>query len=144
MELQYLHFCPEQKLPEVVSRPHRAIIIAEVLVSEAWRTRVAAWLIRCRCLYVVAWGVDCEAWHDSADQANLEAFSFSDIPDDRLVMTTWHDNEPLSETLWFAGNCAFHPQIDLTKTILIHVSGEERRSDILRSYHDSQKLAEDK
>ncbi|MDA9504467.1 hypothetical protein XI09_06835 [Bradyrhizobium sp. CCBAU 11386] len=143
MEPEYLHFRPEQPLPEFASRPHRTIIIAEEPVSEAWRNRIAAWLVRCGCLYVIAWGVDCEAWHDSADWANREAFNFSDIPDDHLVMTTWHDDEPLSEALWFAGNCAVHPEIELSETIIIHVSREERRSGILQSYHDSQKLAED-
>lgn len=141
MELQYLHLRPAQPLPEIVSRPHRAVIIAEGPVSEAWRNSMAAWLLRCGCLYVVAWGVDCGAWHESADMANGEALNFSDIPDERFVMTTWHPNEPLSEALWFAGNCAFHPDIELNETILIHVSGHERRSGILQSYHDSQKLA---
>ncbi|WP_027580600.1 hypothetical protein [Bradyrhizobium sp. Ai1a-2] len=143
MEPEYLHLRPEQPPPEFASRPFRAIIIADEAVSEAWRNQISTWLIEVGCLYVVAWGIDCEAWHDSVDWANLDAFNFGDIPDDRLVMTIWHDNEPLSEALWFGGNWAFHPHIELSETIIIHAAQEERRSGILQAYHDSQKLAED-
>lgn len=104
----------------------------------AWRNQIAAWLIEGGCLYVVAWGIDCEAWHDSVDWANVDAFNLGDIPEDRFVI-----NEPLSEALWFADNYAFHPHIKLSETIIIHAAEEERRSGILLAYHDSQKLAED-
>lgn len=143
MEPEYLHLRPGQAPPELASRPFRAIIIADEAVSEAWRSRIAAWLVEGGCLYVVAWGIDCEAWHDSADWAGLNAFNFGDIPDDCLVMTTWHAQEPLSEALWFARNCAFHPDVELNETIIIHAAEQERHSTILQAYHNGQKLAED-
>lgn len=127
MTLDYLHLSPDHALPSVEARPYRAFLIAEQSVAQAWRNEVASWLVKSGCLYFIAWGVDCEAWHDTVDWTNLEAFDFGDIPDDRFVMTTWHDKEPLSEALWFAGNCASHPDIELVDTVIVHVAREERR-----------------
>lgn len=90
------------------------------------------------CLYFIAWGVACETWHDTMDWTVLEAFDFGEIPDDRFVMTTWHDKEPLSEALWFAGNAADHPDIDLANTLIVHVAREDKRAAILGIYADSQ------
>lgn len=120
-------------------RPFRAVLIAEQSVEQTWRDQVAAWLVESGCLYVVSWGVDCEAWHDSVDWAVLDAFDFGEVPDDRFVMTTWHDKEPLAEALWFAGYCASHPDIDLGETIIVHVAQAERRADFLDAYWDAQK-----
>jgi len=141
MELAYLHLRPEQALPDLTVRPFRVVIVLDRAASEEWRNHVATWLIAGGCLYAVTWGVDCEAWHDSVDWANLDAFNFGDIPDDRFVMTTWHADEPLSEAFWFAGNCASHPSIELSATIILHIAEEARSSDTIRAYQDSQSLA---
>lgn len=138
MKLDYLHLSPDQPVPHIDARPHRAILIAEGPVSEAWRDDIAVWLISSGCLYFIAWGTACETWHDAVDWAVLKTFDFGEIPDDKFVMTTWHDKEPLSEALWFAGNCASHPDVDLTETVILHVSADERRAETLALYRDSQ------
>lgn len=89
---------------------------------------------------MVAWGIDCKAWHDSVDDANRDAFDFGHIPEDRFVITTWHNREPLSEALWFAGFCANHPDVKLNKTMIIHVASEEQSSGMLETYRDSQTM----
>jgi hypothetical protein len=134
MAPRYLHLRPEYALPSLAAEPFRAVIIAHQVVSEGWLHRVTKWIVASGCLYVIAWGVD---W------ANLEAFDFGDIPDDRIVMTTWHDNEPVSEAYRFAGHCAYHPHVELTETILLHVAPEPLGFEILRAYHESQVLADD-
>jgi len=125
------------------ARPYRAVLIAEEAVSQEWKSEVCSWLIESGCLYFIAWGVACEAWHDTVDWTVLEAFDFGEIPDDRFVMTTWHDNEPLSDALWFAGDAAYHPDIDLAETLIVHVAREERRAAILDVYVQSQVMADD-
>ena len=121
--------------------PFRAVIVSEVEVTQERRNRIAAWLVKSGCLYVVAWGVECEEWHDTVDWTNLERFDFGDIPDDKFIMTTWHANEPLSEALWFAGHCAYHPEIELTDTAILHIATEAREAEMLEDY--SQALASD-
>jgi hypothetical protein len=57
------------------------------------------------CAYLLAWGKGCEAFHDLADE---ELVGLSERNENfQEVMTTWHENEPLSEVLWFALNSAW-------------------------------------
>lgn len=88
-------------------------------------------------------GLDCEAWHDSVDGANIREFDYGEIPEDRFVMTTWHSKEPLREAFWFAGQCAFHPSVELTRTIIVHVSDERREAEMLQTFNESQALPTD-
>ena len=139
----YLQLRPGDEPPEVDRLPFRAVAVAEVVVTEAWRSRIAEWLVGAGCLYAVAWGVECKEWHDSVDWANLEAFNFKQVPDEGHVMTTWHDDEPLSEAFWFAAHCAFHSHIDLEETRIVHISLVSRESDLLQAYHNSQTIADE-
>lgn len=141
MALRYLYLCSEQAFPELVTKPFRAVIVAEIEVDEVWRNQIAAKLVEVGCLYVVAWGIDCEEWHDSVDWANLEAFDY-DVPDESFVMTTWHNDEPLSEAFWFSGNCASHPDVELYDTIILHISNKEKNADMLQVYRDSQEMSD--
>ena len=143
MGLKYLHLHPDQAPPGLTSGPFRAVIVSEVAVTQDWRNRIAEWLVNGGCLYVVAWGVECQEWHDTVDWTVLEAFDFGDVPDDKFVMTTWHDNEPLSDALWFAGHCALHPDIDLEETIILHIADEGRRDEMMAKYSESQVLPDE-
>jgi len=143
MEPRYLHLRPGQPLPELAAKPFRAILLAEQPVEDAWLREVAAWIVDRGSLYVIARGIDCEKWHDSVDWAVLENFDFGDIPDERFVMTTWHDSEPLSEAFWFAGHCASHPDVELEEAIILHIAAEARKDEVLRLYADSQVMADD-
>lgn len=143
MELRYLHLAPNASLPQLKTGPLRVVVVSETTVSDEWRKSTARWLVNGGCLYVVAWGVECEKWHDAVDRAVLETFDFGDIPDDKFVMTTWHSDEPLSEALWFAGNCAFHPDVELQLTLVLHVADEAKPDEIIATYSVSQTLADE-
>lgn len=143
MVVRYIHLKPEETPPALTCGPFCAVIITDVCVSEVWRERTAEWLVQNGCLYAVAWGVDCEGWHDSVDTANLSEFEYGDIPDERFVMTTWHAKEPLSEAFWFAGQCVSHPTVGLTETIILHVSAESREAEMSQIFADSQALPDD-
>ena len=56
-------------------------------------------------VWACVWGADCEKVHDIIDQAKWK--KNPNESDDNVVMTTWHDKEPLSEAVWFFLNCAF-------------------------------------
>lgn len=140
MSVQYLHLNPEEPPPPLAHTPFRAVIVTEADTSEDWREHITEWLVESGCLYAVTWGRDCEKWHDSVDGANLKAFDYGDIPDDRFVMTTWHANEPLRGALWFAGQCASHPTVTLNDTIIVDVSPEPREAAMLQAFRESQEL----
>ncbi|MBL8656298.1 MAG: hypothetical protein JNJ92_02935 [Altererythrobacter sp.] len=81
-------------------------------------------------------------WHDAVDWAVLEEFDYGEIPDERFVMISWHDNEPLSEALWFAGQCAFHPDVELKGTLIVHVAQAAGSPVMLSAFEESQILPE--
>jgi hypothetical protein len=60
----------------------------------------------------------------------------------RVVMTTWHDDEPLSETLSFFANCAF-PSDDFeagcTDWVAISVANQEWELEITRELVEMNK-----
>ena len=138
MTPQYLHLFPGQEPPAIERKPYRLIIVADAEVADDWRDKIAKWIVAAGTKYVVAWGASCEDWHDSVDWANLRLFDFGEISDADSVMTTWHNDEPLSEAFWFAGFCAHHPIVDLDSTIILHISEKERAAGILEQYRVSQ------
>jgi len=83
---------------------------------------------------MVAWGTNCSSWDDSVDMANIEEFGFKEIPQDKFVMTTWHEDQPLSEALWFAKHNAFHPSVALGHTLLLHISAQDGEQGLLKAY----------
>lgn len=103
-------------------RPFRAVVVIDTQVSVARQSDISAWLVSSGCLYMMAWGIDCSSWDDSVDMANIEQFDFGDVPDDRFVMTSWHENEELPEVLWFAKHAARHPQVEIANVLLLHIS----------------------
>lgn len=109
-----------------INHPFKAVVIISKTISNDFRNEVSDWLVQNGCLYMMAWGEDCIAWDDSVDVANLEAFNWEDIPKDKSVVTTWHDDEALSEVFWFCKNCAIHPIIEINKTIILHVSSKNK------------------
>ena len=134
----YRHLKPGQQLPTLEPKPYRLIIVADEEVSDAWRNLVAKWIWCIGARYVMAWGHSCEEWHDSVDLANLEAFDFRKVPDKDHIMTTWHTDEPLSEVFWFSGFCAYHRDVELSETVILHISYDDRSEEILAQYQESQ------
>ena len=130
----YVHIAPGQTPPELSVGPFKAGLILDLPVPPAWRDAVCKWLVESGCLYCCVWGEACEAWHDEVDHANIRAFEGKAIPEDRFVMTTWHDKEPLSEGWWFVGGSAVHPTVDLPQTVVLHISADERATKVIEQY----------
>lgn len=77
-------------------------------VSSEGMLSVASHLIDRGLAYASCWGEDCERWHDAIDEVRPVDFNDdrpqSGPPD--ILMTTWHDGEPLEEALFFFGRLA--------------------------------------
>ena len=89
---------------------------------------VARRLLNAGAVYVCAWGPGCERLHDMCDEER-EALP---EPSEAVVMTTWHDNEPLTEVLWFVLTTtpdeAHEP--DCTTTVGISIGSRKWASEI--------------
>lgn len=138
MEVRYLHLVPGHQPPSIEAAPFKAVIVVRHAVDAEWQRLVSEWLIDVGCLYMMAWGPYSSTWDDSVDRANRDASTFEDMPDDMVVMTTWHNEEPLSETLWFAGKVAHHPTVELTRMFIIEVGVASTENEMLAAYDDAQ------
>lgn len=130
-DARYIHLSLQAPLPRLDSAARKVILVAEALASEDWRTAVADWLIGIGCLYCIAWGEGCEAWHDSVDQANIGSSAGSAIPSHAFVMTTWHAQESLADAMWFAIACAEHPSENLVETLVVHIAEHARAAELI-------------
>ncbi len=83
---------------------------------------------------MMAWGNNCSSWDDSVDFSNYLQFKGKEIPDESFVITTWHEDESLSEVLWFSKHSAFHESCDLENTVVLHISQESKRDQITLEY----------
>jgi len=137
MMVLYLLLQPESALPDISTlNPFRAVVIVEEQVTPDWQDKVSSWLVLSGCLYMMAWGNNCSSWDDSVDLANLEVFNFNQIPDANFVMTSWHENEPLKDVFWFSKYSAFHPMVEISNTLILHISYHQRRQELLAQYED--------
>jgi hypothetical protein len=133
--IHYIHIQPElAPTALVLPRPFRSVLVLESKVSPSWRALISRWLVDAGCLFALAVGPDCSSWDDSIDVANIERFGFGEIPPDQSVMTTWHEEEPLSEVFWFAKANANHPTKELEVTVLLHIAAVPREVELLASY----------
>jgi hypothetical protein len=139
MTVSYVHLSPDSQ-PPVMSEagPFRAVLVLEQAVADGWQDLISEWLVRSGCLYMMAWGVDCSSWDDSVDWANRTVTGLDDVPDDQFVMTTWHDDEPLAGTFWYAGFTAHHPTVSLDRVVIIHIGPTNREAEMLEAYATAQ------
>ena len=86
---------------------------------------------------MMAWGRKCSDWDTSVDLANLAKFDYGEIPDDNVVVTTWHPNESLKETFWFSERCD-HPSLRLERTYVVHIAPESRATELLKTFRAAQ------
>ena len=138
-QASYFRIAEGEPLPDLKPlAPYRAVVVLAADYSSDWQNEVSDWLVRTGCLYMMAWGPNCSSWDESVDWSNIVEFDFEDIPDDRFVMTTWHEHEPLDEVFWFAGICASHGLVEIEHSVILHVSLEEDEEKMLRRFRAAQ------
>ncbi len=134
--MKYYQLHQESKLPDIKKlNPFKAIVIIEKQVTTEWQTLVSKWLVNSGCLYMMAWGLKCSLWDDSVDYANIDAYNNKEIPSNKLVITTWHENEALEEVFWYSKNNAVHSEVDILNTIIIHISSENKNEVYTNAYN---------
>jgi len=139
----YVRISPSGELPDIQKHAtFRAVVILDGEYDQDWQTKVSRWLVDSGCLCLMAWGPNCETWDDSVDHANLDAFDWGEIPDDKFVMTSWHENETLEDVFWFCQFCAENPDFGLGDTLLIHVGERDRGEEFYTLFVNSRDLAE--
>jgi hypothetical protein len=137
-KVEYLRISEGEPLPAIDAfGPFKCVIIIQSPPSIEWQASVSDWLVASGCLFIMAWGEGCSSWDDSVDYANIDAWNGQEIPDDSFVMTTWHDDEPLSDVLGFARVAAHQGLVDTPICLLIDIGVENRRDQMLRDYEQA-------
>jgi hypothetical protein len=97
LDLPYTSSIPRFESPFV------AIVVAcDPTISPEKQADISTQLVANDCRYMLAWGHNASSWDDSVDMAFLQTDPDLNPPDDRHVMTTWHDHETLDDVIWFA------------------------------------------
>lgn len=136
--LTYLQLPPGGEAPALEHlSPFLAIVLAEEEVTELWQAEISRWLVASGCRYLLAWGRDCEAWHDMVEDAALEAFDYEDVPEEHKVIATWHEDEDREEVFWFAKHRAAHPSHSFKATVILDISARNRKDEIEAEYADA-------
>ena len=113
----------------------RCLILIERDVDPDYRDEVSKVLVKAGCLYAMSWGRDCAEWDDSVDWAYILHYHPGPYPDDRSVLTTWHDGWTLEETLEYAKTVENH---DIpAEDILILDFSELKRETQIRLMYDA-------
>jgi hypothetical protein len=138
MDVNYLQLIPETRLPDISGfKPFLAVLVIEEQVEPGWRETVSKWLVKSGCLYMMAWGINCGDWDDSVDMANIQQFNYGEIPEDELVVTTWHEDDPLNEVFWQAKNIASHSCVEMSHTLILHISDKNKQEEYISLYEKS-------
>jgi len=100
--------------------PFVAIVVAcDSSITPEQQANISAQLVAMDCRYMLAWGTNASSWDDSVDIAFINTDTNFNPPDDRHVMTTWHNDETIHDVVWFAlmntnfGSHDFHDYLAL-------------------------------
>lgn len=114
---------------EVPSKRFRLLVAADVSSANPQAISDFAFsALKRGMVYFCSWGPGCERFHDIVDEViigdDLTKEEFSGPSTSDVVMTTWHDDETLEETLDFLTTCAvptdgFAPDSDFRLVISV-------------------------
>ena len=91
------------------------------IISSGDQQLISEKLVSLNCRYAVCAGCDCSSWDDSIDFAYISTDENYDPPEDTLVMTTWHEDESVSEVMFFGLNCTHFDDHDFKKYLVLFV-----------------------
>jgi hypothetical protein len=83
------------------------IVDGEVADMSMWNWRADWWTPGC--MLALVWGKDCDAWREALEDAALEAADYEDVPAERAVVVTAHEDDELEAAFWYARHRAAHP-----------------------------------
>lgn len=134
-QFMYIHLVPGDPLPKIFGNSDfKAAIVLREPVSVEWQQKVSKWLVESGCKYGCSWGVNCSSWDDSIDLAAIEIGEKCENDRELLVMTTWHQNESISEFFDFVKRLAVHPNLDLQDLVVVEISINSNKNRLMQAY----------
>lgn len=109
------------------------LVVADPMVTGAERWAVSEQIIRANCRYAVCNGHDCSRWDDSIDEAFVASDPNFSPPDERSVMTTWHDDESLDDVAFFFRMNTSFDSFTAERFLVLQLGGCKPDEDAIRS-----------
>ncbi len=103
------------------------LVVCDPNVTSDERVSVSDQIVRSGCRYVCAAGHECSQWDTSVDMSYIESHPGLDPPPETFIMTSWHEREPISETVDFALECTNFDAHEFTR-YLVAFLGEDTPS----------------
>ena len=102
-------------------------------VSSDVQSLLADQIIATGCRYACCSGVACGSWHDAIDFAFMRTDPDYQPPDERSVMTSWHEGERLGEVVWFAMNCTSFDKFVAERVLVVLLKPGPGREEELKA-----------
>jgi len=119
----------------------KCVIWTTSAMDNSWRMQVARVLVADRLRHMTAGGLDGTLWDDAVDWAYLETDPNFDPPDERFVMTEWHDGQSLESVLWCALHIATFDDLWFDQLLVVWVGPLDSGWDEIREF--SRRILED-
>ena len=126
LEYQFLPTDQPVVVPPVF-QIYKCLILIERKVGEAYQYEVSKLLVETGCRWSLSRGLDCISWDDSVDWANIDQFTGTTIPEDNLVVTTWHERDTLEEVVEFSTQCRDHMGKLIEDTLVLDFGISDRK-----------------
>jgi hypothetical protein len=115
------------------------LVIAAPDVSADEQKRLSQSIVVQGCRYAVCTGVAAGDWDDAIDFASVDAELSQQLPSDRLIMTTWHEDEPLHEVArFFFNHTAFEDFVPSRRVALLVGGADEALRALRRALEEAR------
>jgi hypothetical protein len=108
------------------------LVVNDQNISADEQFDLSATLVASGCRYVCSMGHDSSSWDTSVDTAYLETDPNYNPSDDQFVMTTWHDDEPLEDTINFFLNFTHFDDNIFTKWLILFLGSDEDKKEEMK------------
>jgi hypothetical protein len=113
------------------------LVITSPLVSVRQRNRITSDIVSSRCQYALTFGHDCEVWHDVIDETCVG----DGAGEERFLMTTWHDDEPIEDVIDFLWWNTSYEEFESERLAVVIIGGDRELETAIRdrfAYHQEQ------
>ena len=113
------------------------LVIASPVFTILQRDQIVSDIVNSRCQYALTFGHDCEVWHDVIDESCV-AFNASE---ERFLMTTWHDDEPIADVIDFLWWNTSYEEFVSDKLAIVLLGRDDKLESVIRNriaYHQKQ------
>ena len=112
------------------------LVVADATITNDERDALSEEIVQQGCRYAVCTGSQCSKWDDSIDIAFIASDPNFSPPEERFIMTTWHENESMEDISdFFRWNTAFDSFVPRHYLAII-IGGDTENAQHVRSAID--------